>query len=132
MSFEIEYFHERVLHEIELWPVDVLAVPRCASAASGGSGRDCIEHLAMAAFGSESFRGLYGLPRELRGSLSTLLRQMLSIRRERSRRSCLIEGSISASGREPSFKMCEPLSAIGGEADFKWVLSSMDWEAFAN
>jgi len=25
MSFETEYFHERVLHEIELWPVDVLA-----------------------------------------------------------------------------------------------------------
>ncbi|MDD5559595.1 type II toxin-antitoxin system RelE/ParE family toxin [Candidatus Methylomirabilis sp.] len=25
MSFEIEYFHERVLHEIESWPVDVLA-----------------------------------------------------------------------------------------------------------
>jgi len=25
MPFEIEYFHERVLHEIESWPVDVLA-----------------------------------------------------------------------------------------------------------
>ena len=25
MSFEIEYFHERVLHDIESWPVDVLA-----------------------------------------------------------------------------------------------------------
>ena len=25
MSFEIEYFHERVLREIESWPVDVLA-----------------------------------------------------------------------------------------------------------
>lgn len=25
MSFEIEYFHERVLAEIESWPVDVLA-----------------------------------------------------------------------------------------------------------
>lgn len=25
MSFEIEYFHERVLHDIEEWPVDVLA-----------------------------------------------------------------------------------------------------------
>lgn len=25
MLFEIEYFHERVLHEIESWPMDVLA-----------------------------------------------------------------------------------------------------------
>lgn len=25
MSFEIEYFHERVLNDIESWPVDVLA-----------------------------------------------------------------------------------------------------------
>ena len=25
MAFEIEYFHERVLAEIESWPVDVLA-----------------------------------------------------------------------------------------------------------
>ena len=25
MTFEIEYFHERVLAEIEAWPVDVLA-----------------------------------------------------------------------------------------------------------
>ncbi len=25
MAFEIEYFHERVLAEIEAWPVDVLA-----------------------------------------------------------------------------------------------------------
>ena len=25
MSFEIEYFHERVLSDIESWPVDVLA-----------------------------------------------------------------------------------------------------------
>ena len=25
MSFEIKYFHERVLHDIESWPVDVLA-----------------------------------------------------------------------------------------------------------
>ena len=25
MAFEIEYFHERVLAEIEIWPVDVLA-----------------------------------------------------------------------------------------------------------
>lgn len=25
MDFEIEYFHERVLHAIEAWPVDVLA-----------------------------------------------------------------------------------------------------------
>ena len=25
MAFEIEYFHERVLSEIESWPVDVLA-----------------------------------------------------------------------------------------------------------
>jgi hypothetical protein len=25
MAFQIEYFHERVLAEIELWPVDVLA-----------------------------------------------------------------------------------------------------------
>lgn len=25
MSFEIEYFHERVLRDIESWPVDVLA-----------------------------------------------------------------------------------------------------------
>lgn len=25
MSFEIEYFHERVLAEVESWPVDVLA-----------------------------------------------------------------------------------------------------------
>lgn len=25
MPFEIEYFHERVLHDIEAWPVDVLA-----------------------------------------------------------------------------------------------------------
>lgn len=25
MAFEIEYFHERVLEEIESWPVDVLA-----------------------------------------------------------------------------------------------------------
>ena len=25
MSFDIEYFHERVLAEIESWPVDVLA-----------------------------------------------------------------------------------------------------------
>jgi phage-related protein len=25
MSFEIEYFHERVLSEIESWPVDILA-----------------------------------------------------------------------------------------------------------
>ena len=25
MSFEIEYFHERVLRNIESWPVDVLA-----------------------------------------------------------------------------------------------------------
>ncbi len=25
MPFEIEYFHERVLHEIESWPMDVLA-----------------------------------------------------------------------------------------------------------
>ncbi|MBE2293710.1 MAG: type II toxin-antitoxin system RelE/ParE family toxin [Phycisphaerales bacterium] len=25
MSFEIEYFHERVLHDIESWPVDILA-----------------------------------------------------------------------------------------------------------
>ena len=25
MSFEIDYFHERVLQEIESWPVDVLA-----------------------------------------------------------------------------------------------------------
>lgn len=25
MTFEIEYFHERVLAEIETWPVDVLA-----------------------------------------------------------------------------------------------------------
>jgi len=25
MSYVIEYFHERVLHEIESWPVDVLA-----------------------------------------------------------------------------------------------------------
>jgi phage-related protein len=25
MSFEIEYFHERVLRDIESWPVDILA-----------------------------------------------------------------------------------------------------------
>ena len=25
MAFEVEYFHERVLAEIESWPVDVLA-----------------------------------------------------------------------------------------------------------
>lgn len=25
MPFEIEYFHERVLHDIESWPVDILA-----------------------------------------------------------------------------------------------------------
>ena len=25
MAFQIEYFHERVLAEIEMWPVDVLA-----------------------------------------------------------------------------------------------------------
>ena len=25
MAFEIEYFHERVLAEIEIWPVDVMA-----------------------------------------------------------------------------------------------------------
>lgn len=25
MVFQIEYFHERVLHEVESWPVDVLA-----------------------------------------------------------------------------------------------------------
>lgn len=25
MSFEIDYFHERVQHEIESWPVDILA-----------------------------------------------------------------------------------------------------------
>lgn len=25
MAFTIEYFHERVLHEVESWPVDVLA-----------------------------------------------------------------------------------------------------------
>jgi hypothetical protein len=25
MAFEIEYFHERVLAEVESWPVDVLA-----------------------------------------------------------------------------------------------------------
>ena len=25
MAFEIKYFHERVLAEIEFWPVDVLA-----------------------------------------------------------------------------------------------------------
>jgi phage-related protein len=25
MSFEIEYFHERVLNDIESWPVDILA-----------------------------------------------------------------------------------------------------------
>lgn len=25
MTFEIEYFHERVLYDIESWPVDVLA-----------------------------------------------------------------------------------------------------------
>jgi hypothetical protein len=32
MAFEIEYFHERVLAEIESWPVDVLAdyaLPSC-------------------------------------------------------------------------------------------------------
>jgi hypothetical protein len=25
MSFEIEYFHERVMRDIESWPVDILA-----------------------------------------------------------------------------------------------------------
>jgi len=25
MAFTVEYFHERVLHEVESWPVDVLA-----------------------------------------------------------------------------------------------------------
>ena len=25
MAFEVEYFHERILVEVELWPVDVLA-----------------------------------------------------------------------------------------------------------
>ena len=25
MGFEVEYFHERVLAEVESWPVDVLA-----------------------------------------------------------------------------------------------------------
>ena len=25
MAFKIEYFHERVLAEVEMWPVDVLA-----------------------------------------------------------------------------------------------------------
>ena len=25
MAFEVEYFHQRVLDEIESWPVDVLA-----------------------------------------------------------------------------------------------------------
>ncbi len=44
------------------------------------------------------------------------------IRRERSRRSCLIEGSISAPGRQPKFGIATGLSpdgdkaAVGGEA----------------
>jgi hypothetical protein len=31
MAFEIEYFHERVLAEIQAWPVDVLADLRASS-----------------------------------------------------------------------------------------------------